>query len=103
MSLDFLIAFLTALFFLPLAKVASWKEFTIRIHPDLSLLQTQHQQDIAIATMLLITFQEPRMKTPAVKSARMPAQRMKGFQLSKFAACIRQLCMNKMRKRIRRS
>ena len=29
------------------------------------------------------------MKTPAVKSARMPAQRMKGFQLSKFAACIR--------------
>ena len=28
------------------------------------------------------------MKTPAVKRARMPAQRMKGFQLSKFAACI---------------
>ena len=44
---------------------------------------------ILIATMLMITFQEPRMKTPAVKSARMPAQRMKGFQLSKFAACKR--------------
>ena len=29
------------------------------------------------------------MKTPAVKRARMQAQRMKGFQLSKFAACIR--------------
>ena len=29
------------------------------------------------------------MKTPAVKRAKMPAQRMKGFQLSKFAACIR--------------
>ena len=27
------------------------------------------------------------MKTPAVKSARMAAMKMKGFQLSKFAAC----------------
>ena len=44
---------------------------------------------ITTAIMLTITFQEPRMKTPAVKSARMPAQRMKGFQLSKFAACKR--------------
>ena len=44
--------------------------------------------NISIAIML-ITFQEPRMKTAAVKRARMPEMRMNGFQLSKFAACIR--------------
>ena len=51
---------------------------------------------------MLITFQEPRMKTTAVKSARMPEMRMNGCQLSKFAACIiitRRIMRNTRRRR----
>ena len=35
------------------------------------------------------TFQEPRMNTAAVMSAKMPERRTKEFQLSKLAACDR--------------
>ena len=34
------------------------------------------------STIMLSTFQVPRMKTPAAKNARMPASKMKGCQLS---------------------
>ena len=36
------------------------------------------------------TFQEPRMNTAAVMSAKMPERRTKEFQLSKLAACDRE-------------
>ena len=34
------------------------------------------------STIMFSTFQVPRMKTPAVKNARIPASKMKGCQLS---------------------
>ena len=34
------------------------------------------------STIMLNTFQVPRMKTPAAKNARIPASNMKGCQLS---------------------
>ena len=57
--LDFLAAFLTALFLLPLAKVASWKWITIRIHFaitfTLTLTFSKGNINIAIMTAILIT------------------------------------------------